>query len=111
MAKKSAKKAAAKPAAEAAPSMAETGKLKQAVWHSGRMYDPKKPGDADAFAKAIASEKNADKMKDRLAKKGVISGFGTRREKPEDAADDSQEQEGENASDATEEVPEDEEQA
>lgn len=78
--KKSTKKAATKPVAEKTEGtgMGVSGKLKKAVWHSGRMYDPKKKGDAEAFAKVIANEKNGAAMAERLASKGVITGFGTK---------------------------------
>lgn len=81
--KKSTKKAAEAPASRSSTTTegekaVGSGKLHRAVWHKGRMYDPKRRGDVEAFASAVKSEKEGAKSAQRLADKGVITGFGTR---------------------------------
>lgn len=71
---------------------AAQGKLKRAIWHKGKMYDPKKKGDAEAFAKVIAKDKDAAKNLDRLAQKGVVTGFGTSKAMTKEEAELEEEQ-------------------
>lgn len=79
--KKASKKAAARPAARAASPVAVPAgsRLIGAVYHGGRMYSPKKKGDAEAFARLIGEEKGqiSRAALQRLANAGVIAGFGT----------------------------------
>jgi hypothetical protein len=83
--KKGAKKAASAPATRSASAPTTegekaiaSGKLHRAVWHKGAMYDPKRKGDTEKFAAVIKAEKEGGKHAQRLADKGIVSGFGTR---------------------------------
>jgi len=92
MAKKSTKASSTRSAskADSETSRASSGdKLVRAVWHNGKLYNPKNAGDQAAFRKLVESEKKAgDKNKDgspraqldlqALADAGHVSGFGTK---------------------------------
>lgn len=74
---------------------ASAGKLKRAVWYKGKMYSPKVKGDAEAFAAVVAKDKDAAKHVDRLAKKGVVTGFGASKTLSKEEAELEEEQGGE----------------
>lgn len=73
-AKKSAKKSTAKKSDSDGTVPGANGKLTRAVWHKGRMYDPKNKRDTADFAKLMEKDKAAQANAERLRKKGVLKG-------------------------------------
>ncbi|MBA3684610.1 MAG: hypothetical protein H0W72_05145 [Planctomycetes bacterium] len=89
-AKKSPKKAAAA-AASPAPKAAAGDKLHSAVYQSGKLYDPAKPGHQELFKKAVASGKMSPEALQNMADQGVVKGFGTSAMKAKKSDDDGDE--------------------